>query len=181
MDEKRTWAPWRMAYIAGDKAAAATGSEPQSWHEGADRHCFLCRAAASYADEAAAAKQNLVVVARSHVVALLNLYPYTNGHLLVAPRRHVGQLQDLSEQEHLEAMHVLSHFTRRYAELIKAEGFNIGLNLGRQAGAGVPGHLHWHLVPRWTGDSNFMPVTGDARIISQSLEALWEAIVRTED
>jgi len=176
MDQQRIWAPWRISYIAGDQALAASGPEPTAWREGADRHCFLCRAAASYADEAAARRQNRVVHAGPLMVGLLNLYPYNNGHLLVAPRRHVGQLIELTDDEHLEAMHTLARFTQLYAEVIKAEGFNIGLNLNRPAGAGVPGHIHWHLVPRWTGDSNFMPVTGDARVISQSLEALWEAI-----
>jgi ATP adenylyltransferase len=175
MDQDRIWAPWRLSYIAGDKGPAP-GVEPAAWREGADHHCFLCRAAASYADDAAARRQNLVVHAGVHTIAVLNLYPYNNGHLLVAPRRHVGLLHELTEEEHLEAMHTLARFTQLFTDLIKAEGFNVGLNLNRPAGAGVPGHLHWHLVPRWTGDTNFMPVTGDARVISQSLEALWEAI-----
>jgi ATP adenylyltransferase len=169
-----------MAYIAGDKAPAPS-LEPTSWNKDADPDCFLCRAAASYADEAAARKMNLVVYAGAHIFALLNKYPYNNGHLLVAPRRHVGHLGDLNDDEHLEAMHTLARFTQLYAELTRAEAFNVGLNLGRAAGAGVPGHLHWHLVPRWTGDNNFMPVTADARVISQSLEELWQAIQGREN
>jgi ATP adenylyltransferase len=180
MNEQRLWAPWRLSYIAGDKSAAPAGIEPTGWLDGADHHCFLCRAAAAYADEAAARRQNLVVHVGDHVTAVLNLYPYNNGHLLVSPRRHVGQLHELSDDEHLEAMHTLTRFTQLYAKLIKAEGFNIGLNLNRPAGAGVPGHLHWHLVPRWTGDSNFMPVTGGSRVISQSLDELWNALQAQE-
>jgi ATP adenylyltransferase len=176
MDEQRLWAPWRLTYLLGDKGPPLDGTQPQDWLDGADHHCFLCRAAARYENEAAARRENLVVDAGPHTLAVLNLYPYNNGHLLVVPRRHVGQLTELTDDEHLEAMHSLSRFTQLYAELIKAEGFNIGLNLNRPAGAGVPGHLHWHLVPRWTGDSNFMPVTGDARVISQSLDELWGAI-----
>jgi ATP adenylyltransferase len=176
MDEQRLWAPWRLGYIAGDKTIAPAGIEPQAWLDGADHHCFLCRAAATYADEAAARRQNLLVQVGAHVTAVLNLFPYNNGHLLVSPRRHVGQLHELTDDEHLEAMHTLTRFTKLYTELIKAEGFNIGLNLNRPAGAGVPGHLHWHLVPRWTGDSNFMPVTGGSRVISQSIDELWTAI-----
>ena len=104
----------------------------------------------------------LLVVARGeHTVALLNRYPYNNGHLLVSPLRHVAELADLTADEHLEAMATLARFIELYARLIKAEGFNIGLNLGRAAGAGVPGHLHWHLVPRWTGRQQFH--AGDRR------------------
>jgi ATP adenylyltransferase len=180
MDEQRLWAPWRMSYIAGDKNPTPA-MEPTAWLEGADHQCFLCRAAATHEDDAAARQQNLVVHVGAHTIGVLNLYPYNNGHLLLSPRRHVGQLAELTDQEHLEAMHTLSRFTERYAALINAEGFNIGLNLGRVAGAGVPGHLHWHLVPRWTGDSNFMPVTGDARVVSQSLRELWRLLTSSDD
>jgi ATP adenylyltransferase len=175
MDEQRLWAPWRLSYITGDEQAPAA-IEPAGWRDGADRNCFLCRAAAEYADEAVARRQNLTVAVGGHTVALLNRYPYNNGHLLVAPLRHVAELVDLTGDEHVETVITLSRFTQMYTKLIKAEGFNIGLNLGRVAGAGVPGHLHWHLVPRWTGDNNFMPVHAETRIISQSLDALWEAI-----
>jgi ATP adenylyltransferase len=181
MDQQRLWAPWRLSYIAGDKGAAPVGIEPTTWLAGADHDCFLCRVAVTYADEAAANRQNLVVYLGDHVTAVLNLYPYNNGHLLVSPRRHVGQLHELTDDEHLEAMHTLTRFTQLYAKLIKAEGFNIGLNLNRPAGAGVPGHLHWHLVPRWTGDSNFMPVTGGSRVISQSIDELWQAIEKEKN
>lgn len=178
MDEQRLWAPWRIGYIAGEREAEATPPEPNAWPAGADRQCFMCRAAAAYADKPAARRHNLVVDADEHAVAILNRYPYNNGHLLVSPRRHVGALDELNDAEHVAAMQTLSRFTRLLRELIRAEGFNIGLNLGRPAGAGVPGHLHWHLVPRWTGDSNFMPVTGDARVISQSLDELWQVITQ---
>jgi ATP adenylyltransferase len=180
MDQQRLWAPWRLSYIAGDKGAAPIGVDPKAWLDDADRHCFLCRAAAAYEDETAARRQNLVVHVGEHVTAVLNLYPYNNGHLLVSPRRHVGEFHELTDAEHLEAIQSLTRYTQLYRELIRAEGFNIGLNLGRPAGAGVPGHLHWHLVPRWSGDNNFMPVTGDSRVISQSLRELWEAIVNAE-
>jgi ATP adenylyltransferase len=118
----------------------------------------------------------LVVGRRSSVLAVLNLYPYNNGHLLVSPLRHVAELAGLTPQERTESLDLLAGFTERYRQLLRAEGFNIGLNLGTAAGAGVPGHLHWHLVPRWPGDSNFMPATGSVRVLSQSLAALWEAL-----
>lgn len=176
VDEQRIWAPWRIGYIAGD-AKPSEPSVPTSWCEGADQQCFLCRAAASYEAVENAQRENLVVRVGTHCVTLLNRFPYTNGHLLVAPLRHVGELHELTDDEHLEAMQALSQFTQVLGKLISAEGFNVGLNLGRVAGAGVPGHLHWHLVPRWPGDNNFMPTLGGARVIPQSLEAVWEALV----
>lgn len=151
--------------------------KPSQWLDGADPDCFLCRAAADYSDPAAARRDNLVLTVGAETVTLLNRFPYTNGHLLISPLRHVGALEDLTNAEHLEAMQTLSHYVRQLGETIKAQGFNIGLNLGQIAGAGVPGHLHWHLVPRWPGDNNFMPTLAGVRMIPQSLEALWEALV----
>ncbi len=123
---------------------------------------------------------NLVVDVGQHTLTLLNRYPYSNGHLLVAPLRHVGQLHELTDAEHLEAMQTLGRFSQLLGKLISAAGFNVGLNLGQVAGAGVPGHLHWHLVPRWPGDNNFMPTLAGVRMIPQSLEALWEAITEEQ-
>lgn len=180
MDGDRLWAPWRLSYITGDRSGEGEGSEPTTWREGADRACFLCRAAATFDDDAAA-RRKLFVVGRGVLsFAVLNKFPYNNGHLLVSPLRHVAELGDLTADEQLEIMATLARFVELYGRLIKAEGFNVGLNLGRVAGAGVPGHLHWHLVPRWTGDNNFMPVTAGTRVISQSLEELWDAIAGAE-
>lgn len=183
---ERIWAPWRIGYIAGESSAetqiagdnAATDTQilPTTWQPGADHGCFLCRAAGTYSDPKSANRQNLVVTRDELVVTLLNRYPYTNGHLLIAPLRHVGDLGDLSDKEHLAAMHAIVKFKQMLETTIAAEGFNVGLNLGRVAGAGLPDHLHWHIVPRWTGDSNFIPTVAGARVISQSLEALWEAL-----
>ena len=179
MDEKRIWAPWRLGYVSGDQETGDPPPEPTAWQPGAQPSCFLCRAAASYADDVEARRRGLVVGVGEHTVTLLNRYPYSNGHLLVSPLRHVGAIHELSDAEHLEAMQTLGRFTQQLEVLIKASGFNIGLNLGEVAGAGVPGHLHWHLVPRWPGDNNFMPTVAGVRMIPQSLEALWEAIVTT--
>lgn len=178
MDEQRIWAPWRIGYVAGDFRQEEPPPPPVAWRDDADQQCFLCRAAANYQDVEAACRQNLVVESGQHTLTLLNRYPYTNGHLLVAPLRHVGELTELTDDEHLEAMQTLGRFTQLLKELISAEGFNVGLNLGPVAGAGVPGHLHWHLVPRWNGDTNFMPSLAGVRMIPQSLDALWEAIVQ---
>ena len=150
--------------------------EPIGWQEGADKNCFLCRSSADYASQPAADRQNLVVWRGRYVMGLLNRYPYTNGHLLVSPLRHVAGLDALSDQEHLEGMWILGRITVLLEDLFQADGFNIGLNLGSPAGAGVPGHLHWHLVPRWEGDHNFMPTIAGIRVIPQSLDAAWEAI-----
>ena len=110
-------------------------------------------------------------------VTVLNRFPYSNGHLLISPVRHAADLQNLQTDEHRQLMAALTRWTVVMREVIQAEGFNVGLNLGAAAGAGVPGHLHWHLVPRWTGDANFMPVTAGVSVLPQSLDALWEALV----
>ncbi|MCG8448396.1 MAG: HIT domain-containing protein [Pirellulales bacterium] len=177
MDEQRIWAPWRLGYIAGDQTAEESPPEPSSWLPGAESNCFMCRAAASYPDSKSAERQNLVIFSGSHCLALLNRYPYSNGHLLVTPLRHVGELVDLTPEEHLEMMQMLGKFTQVLAKMISAEGFNLGVNLGHVGGAGKPEHLHWHLVPRWPGDHNFMTTLAGTRVIPQSLEALWEALV----
>ena len=177
MDEQRIWAPWRLGYIAGEQSEDSAPPEPESWLPGADRDCFICRAAARYKDDDTARKRNLVVSTGEHSIVLLNRYPYSNGHLLICPARHVGELKDLTAEEHLEIMESMGKLTAILSKVIKAEGFNVGLNLGRVGGAGVPGHLHWHLVPRWSGDHNFMSTLAGTRVIPQSLHALWEALV----
>jgi ATP adenylyltransferase len=159
----RIWAPWRLAYVAN---AVSTDAKPDT--AGA---CFLCTGLGESDD-----RKNLIVQRLPRAVTVLNRYPYNNGHLLVAPRAHKGNLADLEAEEILELQQTLERLTRVLDDLMKPEGYNIGLNLGRAAGAGLPGHLHWHLVPRWHGDTNFMPVVGDVKVIAQSLDALWELL-----
>lgn len=134
--------------------------------------CFLCQ----YAGHPQQDAENGVICRRDGVLAVLNRYPYTSGHLLIAPLRHAADLGDFSDEELL----ALARLTRDGIKLLKAtlspQGFNVGMNLGRCAGAGLPGHLHWHVVPRWSGDNNFMPVVGDARVISESLERVAERL-----
>jgi ATP adenylyltransferase len=174
------WAPWRIGYITGvDKSERPSDSTDQlALLPGADPKCFLCRGAAeSKADDAPAAdRRNLVIGRTSLSIAILNRYPYNNGHLLVAPRRHVPNLVDLISAEHLDLMQLIARLCDIIEKTMKAEGFNIGLNLGRVAGAGVPGHLHWHLVPRWNGDTNFMPVLAGVNVLPQSLDALFDLL-----
>jgi ATP adenylyltransferase len=177
MSFDRLWAPWRLPYVTGSEPAGEPLPTPAAWLDDADQDCFLCRAAAKYDPAADADRPLLVADRRTHTVVVLNRYPYNNGHLLVAPRRHVGELYDMSHEEHVECMDQLGRMTGIYRDRLNAEGFNIGLNLGRVAGAGLPGHLHWHLVPRWSGDHNFMGVVADTRVIPQSLDALLDLLV----
>lgn len=184
MNFERLWAPWRLEYVTGSEEKVETPPAPLEWHAGADASCFLCRAAANYDPSADVDRQLMVAFRGENVAVVLNRFPYNNGHLLIAPLRHVGEPSQLTDDEHLECMKMLSQLTLVYREHMNAEGFNIGLNLGRVAGAGLPGHLHWHLVPRWGGDNNFMPVLAGTRVIPQSLDALWEfltSVLKTEN
>lgn len=167
MSHEQIWAPWRLAYIASAK------DEDKKQNAG---DCFLCR----YRDAGESADaENLVLARGASSIVVLNRFPYNNGHLLVAPLAHKGGLGDLDDGEMLDCTRQLQRMIEVYRKAISAEGFNIGLNLGRIAGAGLPGHLHWHLVPRWSGDTNFMPVLADVNVIPQSLQAL-HALVREE-
>ncbi|MCL6611053.1 MAG: HIT domain-containing protein [Peptococcaceae bacterium] len=152
----RIWAPWRTVYIGKDHGSA----------------CIFCEKLESDRDA-----ENYVLYRGHKTFVLLNLYPYNNGHLLIAPKRHVGDLTDLDQDEILE----LGLVTQRMIRLIKGsfspEGFNVGVNLGKIAGAGVPGHFHIHVVPRWGGDTNFMPVIGDVRVISEGLDLTYKKLV----
>lgn len=158
------WAPWRLAYVAAAKPPA--DADP----------CFICRGLAESDDKA-----NLIALRLPRTVVVLNRFPYNNGHLLIAPRAHKGRLQELTAEEILEGQQALARLVDVVDELMHPDGYNIGLNLGRAAGAGLPGHLHWHLVPRWHGDTNFMPVLTDTRVIVQSLETFWELLTARLD
>ena len=174
MDIDRLWAPWRLGYVQGDAAAEPVVDVPR-WRPGADHDCFLCRAAAA----AAGHDRVLGVLERTpHSVILTNRYPYANGHLLVAPLDHHAALADLSDAQHLDLQRRIAAWCGVIERSMQAQGFNVGLNLGRVAGAGVPGHLHWHVVPRWSGDVNFMPALAGVRVLPQSLDALWEQLTR---
>jgi ATP adenylyltransferase len=174
MDDNRLWAPWRLAYVKGElPELEQVSTEPAWWLDGADQSCFVCRAAAqpaSTGDDRA----NMVIDRGEHVVTLLNRFPYSNGHLLVSPARHVAELGDLNTDEQVELMATLGRMIAMLRQTVRAQGFNVGLNLGDLAGAGLPGHLHWHIVPRWPGDHNFMSTTAGTRVIPQALDAAWE-------
>lgn len=172
MQDDPLWAPWRLAYILGDEKKKASDRPAPDLPSGADPDCFICRAAA----DDSADRENLVVHRGPHCLTVLNRYPYNNGHLLVAPYAHKARLGELSDDESLEAVRRLGEWVRIIEQSMNAEGFNLGLNLGRVAGAGLPGHLHWHVVPRWNGDTNFMPALAGIKVIPQSLDALWELL-----
>ncbi len=174
MANEKIWAPWRLAYIQGDNSPKSL-PEDRPMLAGADPACFLCQAVADSTD------RDRHVVARSgSSIGVLNRYPYNNGHTLVAPRRHCARLDDLTAEELLDLSQMVSGMVGRLEKTLRAEGFNVGLNLGRVAGAGLPGHLHWHIVPRWLGDTNFMPVVAAVHVVPQSLDALWEALTGAE-
>jgi ATP adenylyltransferase len=154
------WAPWRLSYVATAKAPTAADV------------CFLCDGLAADDD-----RRNLIVLRAPRSMVMLNRYPYNNGHLLVAPRQHKGRLDELTADELLETMETLRRMVGELGELLRPDGFNVGLNLGAAAGAGLPGHLHWHVVPRWNGDTNFMPVLADVKVIVQSLDALYDLLM----
>ena len=166
---EQLWAPWRLGYLQGEHPGPAAA--PTLLRDGADPHCFLC-----LADAAADDPSRHVVRRGARVLTVLNRYPYNNGHLLVAPVRHCGQLKDLSPEEHLAISAEIVAMVDALGRIMNPAGFNIGLNLGEAAGAGLPGHLHWHIVPRWRGDVNFMPVLAGIKVIPQSLEALWQSL-----
>jgi ATP adenylyltransferase len=149
------WAPWRIRYILRDK----------------DEGCFLCRKP----QEADDAKNHILVRERT-CFALLNAFPYHPGHLMAAPYKHTGDLDELAPEELADLMLLTRRCKQVLAKALKPDGFNIGLNLGRTAGAGVLDHVHIHIVPRWTGDTNFMPLLADVRVLPQALDETFQSL-----
>ena len=154
---ERIWAPWRLDYV---KAVQDPGDG-----------CIFCVPPTTDEDRA-----RHIVVRRSDCIALLNRYPYNNGHVLVAPARHIASLGDLADDEMTAVMRLVRDCIRLLEQTLGPHGFNVGLNLGRAAGAGIAEHLHFHIVPRWAGDTNFMPATAGTKVMPQSLDALWELL-----
>jgi ATP adenylyltransferase len=157
----RLWAPWRAQYIRDASETTET-----------DQGCFLCRGLASQDDRA-----NLLVWRRPNSIVVLNRYPYNNGHLLVAPVVHRGTLGEVSGAELTEPVETLQRMVGILDRMLRPQGYNIGLNQGKSAGAGLPGHLHWHVVPRWDGDTNFMPVLGQTKVIVESLLEFYDRLL----
>lgn len=163
MSTNPLYAPWRMDYIRGIDKPEETG-------------CFICDAANARSPEDR--KSRLVLWTTPHTVVLINRYPYTNGHLLIAPKAHKADLEELSAEELLDLAEQTRAVVRLLKDAMSPQGFNLGMNLGRAAGAGVPGHLHQHAVPRWNGDTNFMSVVGDVRVVPQAMTQLHDELTR---
>jgi ATP adenylyltransferase len=152
----RLWAPWRMELI--DKGDSQKG-------------CIFCDLPRAKDD-----RENLILGRTAHTFAILNRFPYTNGHLMVVPRAHVSDLGALPRGENDELAEKLRVAVRLVGDGYRAHGYNLGMNLGRVAGAGIADHLHWHVVPRWNGDTNFMPVLGDTKVLIEHLLASWDRL-----
>lgn len=167
MSHQNLWAPWRLDYLRSLDPAAKRlpASDPP--------RCFLCDAAAAEAGTPEA-RDRLVLLHDARGVILLNRYPYTNGHLLVAPVEHIGDLTDLDSAQRNGLFDLVALAEELLKTAINPQGINVGINIGRAAGAGVPGHLHAHVVPRWAGDVNFMETVGQVRVIPQALERSYE-------
>lgn len=154
---ERLWAPWRMDYILGPKSDG----------------CVFCEAAEAAPERD---RELHVLGRRRHGFALLNRFPYSHGHLMVVPNRHVSTLGDLSAQERFELMELTALCENSLSSALSPHGFNVGINLGKCAGAGIADHLHIHLVPRWEGDSNFMPLLADTRIMPEHLDQTYDKL-----
>lgn len=160
----RIWAPWRAQYVSG----AVRESRPPS-----STGCFICDGLAEDRDD-----ENLIAWRGPESVVVLNRYPYNNGHLLVAPRAHKATLQELEGPSLVEPVETIRRMIAVLDRMMRPQGYNVGLNQGKAAGAGLPGHLHWHIVPRWDGDVNFMPVLGETKVVTESLEAFHRRLRR---
>jgi len=150
------WAPWRLELIERD---------PPS------KGCIFCELPRSAND-----RENLVLGRTQRTFVILNRFPYNNGHLMVVPRSHVAELHLLAREENEELAEMLRVAVRLVGRAYSPAGHNIGMNLGRAAGAGIADHLHWHVVPRWAGDTNFMPVLGDTKVMIEHLHVSWDRL-----
>jgi ATP adenylyltransferase len=154
---KKIWAPWRSHFIYDRKK----------------KGCIFCTAR-----DRKETKKYFVIKRTKLSLAMLNIYPYNTGHIMVAPLRHKGRLTELTVQELEDMMLLLNNMTKLIDKTLKPHGYNIGVNIGAVSGAGFPGHVHIHIVPRWKGDTNFMPVLSSTRVISESLDSLYDRLTK---
>ena len=155
---KRLFSPWRSKYIASFSAPRSSS-------------CLFCRIAREKKDD-----KNLVVARGKHCYAVMNLYPYNSGHVMVVPYRHTSRFEALSSEEYAEVMQLTARLKKGLEKVSHPQGFNFGGNFGRVAGAGIDKHIHFHLVPRWSGDTNFMPVLADTKMISEDMKKTWRKL-----
>jgi ATP adenylyltransferase len=158
------WSPWRSKYIQSFK-------DEKSRNESGNT-CIFCDALNAEGKE----KEMLVVERREKCFVILNKFPYNGGHIMVAPVRHISNLEELDDDEIYAMITTIKESIKVLQHISQPHGFNIGVNQGRVAGAGIPGHIHFHIVPRWNGDTSFMPVVSDTKIVSQSLEETQETV-----
>lgn len=156
MANHRIWAPWRLRYVKNANK---------------EKGCIFCVKPAQGDD-----RETLIVHRGERCFVILNLFPYTNGHLMVAPYDHVGALQEIPAEVTAEMMALAQRAMTVLEDVYEPEGFNVGINQGRVAGAGVEGHIHLHVVPRWAGDNNYMPVVADTRVMPQTLQESYDAL-----
>lgn len=161
MSLDRLWAGWRTEYVS---AAGEAGP--------GDVDCVFCRILASDQSD----DITKILWRGEYAIAILNAYPYTTGHLMVMPARHVAELEELDEGEHRDLWSGVTHAVQAVKAAYGPDGMNVGANLGRAAGAGVPGHLHVHVLPRWSGDTNFMTSVAEVRVMPESLDATWDRL-----
>lgn len=158
MSQDRLWATWRMPYI----------SKVEKHEDG----CIFCEKPKQNKDE-----DNLILYRGKRCFTIMNLYPYNNGHLMIIPYRHLNDICALDDEESLEMMDMMRFFIHITKSVMNPEGFNTGFNLGKSAGAGIADHIHMHLVPRWTGDTNFMPVISETRVISEHIKETYNKLL----
>lgn len=158
---EKLWAPWRIEYVLQEKP----------------EECIFCTKSSPEVDD----KEELVLARGEHSFVIMNLYPYNNGHVMISPYQHTPEVGAIDDDTHLEMV----HFQKRWIDVLRAavnpQGFNIGANLGKVAGAGVEDHYHMHIVPRWGGDTNFMPVLGHTKVLVEGLEETWERLTGMYD
>jgi ATP adenylyltransferase len=152
---KQLWAPWRIEFIVQPKPT----------------ECILCLKPRENRD-----RENFILYRGRHCFVMMNIYPYNNGHLMISPYRHASTLEDLDNKVLADMMRVLKQCVKAIKQALSSDGINIGLNLGKIAGAGIENHLHFHIVPRWSGDTNFMAVMADVRVIPEHLKATYEKL-----
>ncbi|MCJ7553632.1 MAG: HIT domain-containing protein [Ignavibacteriaceae bacterium] len=150
---EKLWSPWRSKYIESFKSDSDSNE------------CIFCQMVGLDPHD----DNNLIINQSEFTFTVLNLYPYNNGHLMIVPKRHLSEFSELNDKELLEVMKKLQHAQLALTKAMKPHGFNIGTNIGRVSGAGIEEHIHFHIVPRWNGDTNFMPVIGEVKVISQDL------------